>query len=139
MAVAVVVDSGPLLALFDRDDGYHNRAVAWLSKFSGRLLSNAAVITEVAHLLDFNPQSQVDFLRWVGNGGLSLVELGADDMPRIAELIEKYADLPADFTDASLVVACERLGIRDIASVDRDFDVYRFRKRGRFRNVFLAR
>ena len=54
MAAAVVVDSGPLLALFDRDDFYHKCAVAWLSRFSGRLLSNAAVVTEVAHLLDFS-------------------------------------------------------------------------------------
>jgi predicted nucleic acid-binding protein len=137
MAAAVVVDSGPLLALFDRDDFYHKRALAWLSKFSGRLLSNAAVVTEVAHLLDFSAQAQVEFLRWVGHGGVSIVELNADDIALVAEIVEKYADLPADFTDASLVVACERLGIRDVASVDRDFEVYRYRKRGRFRNVFL--
>ena len=76
-------------------------------------------------------------MRWVGHGGVSIVELNADDIALVADIVEKYADLPADFTDASLVVACERLGIRDVASVDRDFEVYRYRKRGRFRNVFL--
>lgn len=61
------------------------------------------------------------------------------DLPRICALIEKYADLPADFADASLIALCERLGTRRVASVDRDFTIYRNAARKAFDNVFFSR
>jgi predicted nucleic acid-binding protein len=57
-------------------------------------------------------------------------------MPRIAELTKKYSDLPMDFADATLVVAAEKSGIKEIISLDRDFDVYRLPGREKIRNVF---
>ena len=48
----------------------------------------------------------------------------------------KYVDLPMDFADATLVAVAERLGIRDVATLDDDFTVYRFRDRWAFRNLF---
>jgi uncharacterized protein len=53
--------------------------------------------------------------------------------------MNKYADLPADFADASLVAMCERRGIADIATLDTHFDIYRTADRKRLRNVFFAR
>ena len=50
----------------------------------------------------------------------------------------KYADLPADFADAALVAMCERLGISAIATLDRDFDVYRLHDEKAFDNVLRA-
>ena len=47
----------------------------------------------------------------------------APDLPRIIEIMKKYADLPADFADASLVALCERRGIDTVATLDRHFDV----------------
>jgi predicted nucleic acid-binding protein len=45
---------------------------------------------------------------------------------RIAELMAKYADLPMDFADASLVLLAEHLGHGRILSTDvRDFRTYR--------------
>jgi len=136
MPVGIVVDSGPLAALFDRSDEHHTTAVAWLQGVSGHLISNLAVVTEVAYLLKFSAPAQIDFVRWVAQGAVVLAELPADDFERVAEVMHKYSDLPADFTDASLVVLCERLEIRDVASTDHHFDVYRYRTRTRFRNLF---
>ena len=136
MLAAVAVDSGPLVALFDRDDPAHERALAWMQRFSGRLVSTLAVVTEVVYLLDFSPQVQVNFLRWLARGALALQQLSETDFERIAEVMDKYHDLPADFADATLIAVCERLDIREVASLDSDFDIYRFRKRIRFRNVF---
>ena len=49
-----------------------------------------------------------------------LVEvLTASDYTRIAELIEHYADFPVGGTDASLIAIAERLGITQIATLDR--------------------
>ncbi|HUG94132.1 MAG TPA: PIN domain-containing protein [Planctomycetaceae bacterium] len=137
MPAHVVFDSGPLVALFDRDDEFHRRSVDFIRRFRGTAVSNLAVVTEVMYLLDFSHQAQTDFLEWVRAGALELVELNSADFERIIELMAKYADRPMDFADASLVAICERLDVRDIASVDNDFLIYRFRKRSMFRNVFL--
>ena len=42
-----LVDAGPLIALFDRDDQYHVSTVNFLKKFEGRLITSWPVITEV--------------------------------------------------------------------------------------------
>jgi predicted nucleic acid-binding protein len=57
-------------------------------------------------------------------------------MPRIVELTDKYADLPMDFADATLVITAEKTGIQKIISLDKDFDVYRLPGRERIRNVY---
>jgi predicted nucleic acid-binding protein len=137
MPKRIVIDSGPLIALFDKDDQYHHQALEFIRKLKGELITNYAVLTEVSHLLDFSTRVQIDFLRWVFDGGVSVVDIITDDLARIIELTEKYSDLPMDFADASLVVLCERMAIRDIASIDKDFGVYRTRDRVAFRNLFL--
>jgi uncharacterized protein len=60
-----------------------------------------------------------------------------DDLPRLAAIMKKYGDLPADLADASLVALCERRGVTTVASIDSDFDVYRLPKGRRFENVFF--
>jgi uncharacterized protein len=133
----IIIDAGPLIALFDKDDKYHTDALKFLRDFKGELISNIAVITEVTHLLDFSVRVQINFLQWVGNGGISIAEIMREDLQRIIELTEKYSDLPMDFADASLVALCERMKIKDIASVDRDFGIYRTRERQPLRNIFF--
>ena len=49
------------------------------------------------------------------------------------DLVQKYADLPMDFADASLVVLAEDLGTNFVFTTDfRDFEVYRIKGRRRF-------
>ncbi|HEX2959352.1 MAG TPA: hypothetical protein VHO70_21135 [Chitinispirillaceae bacterium] len=137
MPEKVVIDSGPLIALFDKDDYYHQKAIEFMKKFKGELFSNYAVITEVSHLLDFSVTVQIDFLQWIFDGGITIEQITPDDLVKIIELTEKYSDLPMDFADASLVVLCERMKIRDVASVDSDFGIYRTREKKAFKNAFL--
>jgi predicted nucleic acid-binding protein len=132
-----VVDAGPLVALFDASDRYHPDALTFIKTFKGELLSTLAVITEVSHLLDFRVAVQIDFIRWVRAGAVRLVDLIPADLDRIIELTEQYADLPMDFADASLVAFSERLGIRYIATVDKDFYVYRINGKEAFRTIFF--
>lgn len=131
-----LIDSGPLIALFDNNDSYYPRAIDFLRSFQGQLISNSAVLTEVTHLLDFSLQAQVDFLQWVAKGGLTLVEITKADLIRIVELVKQYSDLPADFADASLVAIAERLKIQEVVSIDKDFTVYRIKGMKAFRNLF---
>jgi predicted nucleic acid-binding protein len=137
MLKRIVIDSGPLIALFDKDDKYHKKALEFIKNLKGELISNHAVVTEVTHLLDFSVGVQVDFLRWVLDGGITIVDIAKHDLVRIIELTEKYSDLPMDFADASLVVLCERMQVGDIASVDRDFGIYRTLEKKALINTFF--
>lgn len=135
----LIVDSGALYALFDRDDHHHSRAVACFRNNRQPLVCNMAVITEVTHLLArwCSIQHQLLLLEFLQQPGWIIAEL-ADDLPRISEIIKIYSDLPADFTDASLIALAERLHCTDILSVDqRDFQVYRPRHVERLRNQFF--
>jgi uncharacterized protein len=134
----VVVDTGPLIALFDADDAYHASALEFVRQSRAQLISTMAVVTEAMYVLEESLQARQNLLTWIQSGGLTLTEPEAADFERIKELIEKYADLPMDFTDAVVVALCERLGIHHVASVDRDFAIYRYKGRTKFINVFLA-
>jgi predicted nucleic acid-binding protein len=52
-------------------------------------------------------------------GELDLVPTVPSDLARMAELVTVYADLPLGAVDASVVAIAERLGIREIATLDR--------------------
>lgn len=132
----IVVDSGPLIALFDGSDQFHDRAVSFLRGVIGSLVTNLPVMTEVVYMLDFSGQAQRDFLFWAEQALIIDTQTLAD-LPRIRALLDKYGDLPADFADASLVALCERLRITTVASVDSDFTIYRTQDRRAFRNLFF--
>jgi predicted nucleic acid-binding protein len=63
----------------------------------------------------------------IPGGRFGIAELDLDvDLARVAELVRRYADLPLGTVDASVVATAERLGLHEIATVDRrDFTVVR--------------
>jgi predicted nucleic acid-binding protein len=136
--LSILADAGPLIALFDRDDKYHEAVKEIVRTSRYKFITTTAVLTEVTHMLDFNVNVQIDFLTWVMTRGVVLQEIGPDDLPRVIELTRKYHDRPMDFADATLVIAAERTGIRSILSIDSDFDIYRLPGKVQIKNVFRA-
>lgn len=122
-----LIDSGPLIALFDRNDKYHLASVKFIKDNNSELITTLASVTETLHLLDFNRSAQIDFLGWVNAGAVTLEPIASEDLQRIKELTIKYSDLPMDFADACLVFLGEKFNINEIATIDRDFDVYRLK------------
>ena len=135
-APSIVVDAGPLIALFDRDDHHHRQAVEFLRKSRLRLITNLPVLTEATFLLRFSVEAQRDLLWWAHNS-MDIDQATSSDLPRIIALLDKYSDMPADFADASLVAMAERLNLSRVASVDRDFSIYRLAGKRHFENIFL--
>lgn len=117
MLNTILVDTGPLTALFDKDDKYHHKILEFIKGKKFRFVTTTAVVTEVTHLLDFSVDAQIDFFRWILNNGVQLEEVGISDISRIIELTKKYSDQPMDFADATLIVVAERTGIKKIISV----------------------
>jgi predicted nucleic acid-binding protein len=131
----VLIDSGPLIALFDASDKYHQDAVDFIKRNKFKLVTTIASITETLHLLDFNRNAQIDFLEWVQRGAVEIHNIENIDFQRLKELTEKYRDLPMDFADSCLVYLAEKLNLNTIATIDRDFSIYRIHGRKKFKTI----
>ena len=118
-------DTGPLVALFDVHETQHAKCRTALEEFDGNLVTSWPVLTEAFHFL--NPGPAADQLwGFISKGGVILPELTPADWPRMRTLMRKYADLPMELADVSLVVLAERLKLRRILTLDRrHFSVYR--------------
>ncbi|MFH0790957.1 MAG: PIN domain-containing protein [Candidatus Omnitrophota bacterium] len=126
-----VIDAGPLIALFDKSDAYHQRVRHRLEEYRkdahGRLITTWPIITEVTYILKAHVhlEAQLDFLKWIIIGGLEMFDLNREHLSRIIELQKKYSNLPMDFADATLLIGAEVLDITKVFSLDKDFLIYR--------------
>ncbi len=126
----VLVDSGPLIALFNGADHWHGPVRGWLqANPAATLLSAWPVATEVCALLArrIANEAALDFLRWAQRGGVALDMPAEGSLTEVLRLSERFADLPFDLADASIAEAAARLKVRHLLSIDADFDVYRDR------------
>jgi uncharacterized protein len=136
----IIADTGFFVALGNRSDSLHSQAINILNKFSEPLITTYPVISETAYLLarDSGIAVECAFLREVVAGNIAVFQLETFHLERMVELMERYADLPMDLADASLVVLAEDLGHGRIVTVDRrDFSVYRWGKNKSFENLLL--
>lgn len=134
---SIVVDAGPLVALFKRRDRDHLRVSRFLRQNPCALVTTWPVLTEAWHLI--GAAARLDFMRWSLAGGVAVLEIGDEGAAFMMKLLEKYQDRPMDLADASLVVLAERLGIEEILTTDRaDFDVYRLSGDRRFVQVLAS-
>ncbi|ADK79836.1 type II toxin-antitoxin system VapC family toxin [Sediminispirochaeta smaragdinae] len=133
---STLIDAGPIIALFNKNDTYHKKIKDFMKEYKGILLSTWPVVTEVSHMLDFSVQTQIDFLTWVNIGGIILEDIDNKDISRISELSRKYSDVPMDVADASLVVLSEKKNIKEIITIDSDYYIYRTVKKEMIKNIF---
>jgi uncharacterized protein len=132
-----LVDTGPLVALFVRNDPDHRRVVEWLRNYRGRLLTTWPVLTEVCHFL--LPEVALRSLAWIEAGGAALVAMPPEALAAVARMMEKYVDRPMDLADASLVWVANHIGVRNVVTTDRgDFAIYRAAHGKPFRNLLPA-
>ncbi|MFI7038231.1 type II toxin-antitoxin system VapC family toxin [Microbispora rosea] len=130
----IVIDSGPLIAALNIRDRYHEACARLLQTHPEPLLVPATVVTKVCQLVEKRQGSKAEaaFLRSFGSG-LTLVELADRDLQRMSTLVETYASLPLGAVDASVVAVAERLGITEVATLDRrHFTVVRPQHTGAF-------
>ena len=130
-----LLDTGPLVALLDASAPAHDRASAAISSFHGILLTTGAVLTEAFYLLRYADGGGKGLAEFIAHTGTSMVDVfGLEELGKIAELMEKYADLPMDFADGSLVLIAEERNVSEVLTLDeRGFRAYRFRGVRRFR------
>ncbi len=134
----IAVDAGFLFALVDRGDAWHQRAVAMAPTASQGWVTTWPVLTEATHLMMrwLGPEFACALMDDVASGGVALWEPPENQFARIAPLMRRYAALPMDLADASLVLLAEHLDHGRILSTDqRDFSTYRWKSRRPFHNL----
>lgn len=132
----ILVDAGPLVALVDADDQHHAACADALRRVKEPLGTVWPALTEAMYLLGDQPRAQEAIWEMLSRGAVRLVPLDVEDVPRIRELMKKYADRPMDLADAALVRAAERDGVKTFFTVDRkDFAIYRLHGRVRPRLI----
>ena len=128
---AVLLDTGFLVALYDRSDSLHQAARAWLRSFRGKFVCTDHVITETCFFLPTEDKALL--LEQLTRGYIDMVCLDSKAYGRVATILRKYADLKPDLTDACLVWLAEKTGIHAIVTVDtNDFSTYRIGGRAKF-------
>ena len=138
----ILIDSGILLSYYQQKEPLHQAVLAFFDRTTAQLITSPICIAEVLWLLG-NPadprvlSTQNHLLAAVSRGGIKAINLLPEDYARIAELNHRYADLPGDFADLTLVALSERLDVAEILSLDSDFDVYRRFRKQPFQRVEL--
>lgn len=132
-----LIDSGPIIALFDSKDKYHKPIMKFMQSYEGSLLTTWAVLTEVIYLLSFSVQAQQDVLEWINRGSLTLKDISSNDIKYIKERILKYSNIPMSLADVSLMCISEKERIKHIISIDSDFSIYRTLNGKYLKNLFI--
>jgi len=129
----IAVDTGPIVALFDKNDNYHSGCHNIIRTLKMPLATTVPVLTEAFYLLSFSWQLQDDLWEFIVEGNLQIYNLDRDFMKTCRELMRKYHDLPMDLADASLVAVADAENIRTIFTLDKDFKVYKTKQNKHFK------
>jgi predicted nucleic acid-binding protein len=119
--VTVIADTGPLYALVDADDEWHERVVEWWRANREPVVVPVCVLPEVCYLLHtrISQQAEAAFVRAVAKGEFVVELLEPEDITRAAMLVGKYPDLELGFVDATVIAMAERLDAAEVLTTDR--------------------
>jgi predicted nucleic acid-binding protein len=134
----ISADAGFLYALADADDRWHSAARRWAESDTEGWITTWPVLAETCHLLGrrLGAEFAAALMDDVADGGITVLSPTAEQVARIPVLMRKYANLPMDLADASLVLLAEHLGDGRILSTDqRDFETCRWKNHKPFKNL----
>lgn len=130
----ILCDAGVLLCLVERTQPQHNAYKNAILRLASPLVTTWSCLTEAMYLAlhrgGWNMQKQLGQL--LLDKLLVLYEIQENDYDRLLKLMEQYRDRPMDLADATLVLAAEKTGYRQILTIDSDFLFYRISDRDTF-------
>ncbi len=130
--MALVIDTGPLLAALDRSDRHHRACRALLEEAEALVLP-APILPEVDYWCARRLGSDAfrDLIDEIRRGVFSVEDLALSDYERVSDLLQQYEDLRVGFVDCAVLAVVERLGESKLATLDRrHFTVMRPRHAG---------
>ena len=124
----ILTDTGPLVALINPGDSYHEDCIeiAWTVS-SEVMLTTWQCFTEAMHFLGrdggYHLQGNLWDIRRVGR--LQIHSTTESEADRMDELMHQYRDVPMDLADASLIATAESLSFRQVFTTDNGFVFFR--------------
>jgi uncharacterized protein len=118
--MALVLDTGPLLAALDAADPDHRSCASLISDSREDLIVPALVLSELDYWCHerLTPTVWLEFLRDILDGAYNVEAPSGDDLSRCHELQSVYADLGLGVVDASVLALTERLREPKLATLD---------------------
>jgi uncharacterized protein len=119
--MALVLDTGPLLATLDDSDRLHGASAGLLRAAREQIVIPAPVLVEIDYWIHqrLRPEVMGLLIDDIADGVYALADLDADDYRRVRELITVYSDARVGFVDAAVMAIVERLGEPKLATLDR--------------------
>ena len=121
----IVVDTGPLVAYFNRRDRWHRWAADQMAALNPPLVTCEPVLTEACFLIQRAGGKPVDLIRKIAQQSLIIGIDLEEDASGIESLMQRYADTPMSLADACLVRLTERISDCRLFTLDSDFEHYR--------------
>lgn len=132
--VSGLIDTGAILAILDQDDQWHEACEEAYNSVRLPLGTTTAVLAELFHLLERERRDAAIAWTLLRSTAIHVLPITDADMRELERLMDRYADRPMDFADATLVRLAERESLSTILTIDHDdFETYRIGKRKRFR------
>lgn len=125
MLKVVIIDSGPLVAFFNRTDRFHQWAKEKWEGIAPPLLTCEAVLAETCFLLRHLPGGSRAVLELVNRGVIQTPFQLEDEVQSIMSLMSRYSDVPMSLADACLVRMAEQHAQSRVLTLDGDFLIYR--------------
>jgi predicted nucleic acid-binding protein len=119
--VALVLDTGVLLATLDHTEHGHESCRTLISEVREELVVPVPILTELEYLLRTRG-SLADWLSFaedLGSGAYTIHPLSPGSLLRSIRLQRRYADLRLSFVDAFVFITCVELGEDKVATLDR--------------------
>lgn len=129
MTRTVLLDTGPLVALFNRRDRYHRWAIEQWAELEPPLLTCEPVLTEAGFLLRDLSEGSAAVLELVARGTAKIDYRVEAEAERLGKLMPRYAEVPMSLADACLVRMVEQQSDAAVFTLDRDFRMYRVQGR----------
>jgi predicted nucleic acid-binding protein len=126
---AILVDTGPLVALLNRRDRYN----AWISEVLNTIeppvFTCDAVLSEACFLLQRVEGGADAILSLVAKGIVTSDFRVMTEVKALRTLMERFANVPMSLADACLVRMTELKADSVVVTLDRDFTIYRRNRR----------
>jgi predicted nucleic acid-binding protein len=121
-----LLDTGPLVAVLDAADQWHARCAAVWHDVADRCLTTEAVVTEASHLVARGGAPASLPLEFLLSVGIPIIALETPGHEHAVRLMNRYANVPMDYADATLVVVADALKLDTVLTTDRrGFRAYR--------------
>ena len=125
----ILLDTGPLVAIVNRREAFHQWATQTTTNLSYPFLTCEAVITEACFLLQNIYGGEDAIMGLVKSKKIIIPFQFSEEVDAIRELMQRYRSVPMSFADACLVRMSELIAGSSVLTLDSDFHIYRKNRR----------